>query len=139
MLHEEAVLCSCFFSSGELLATGSQGGKIKVWKLSSGECIKKFPLAHTGGVTSLAFSKDGSQLLSTSFDSTARIHGLKSGRTIKEFRGHTSYANCGVYSKDNASVITGSSDGTCKVWDAKTTECTFTFRYIVLYILALLL
>ena len=42
-------------------------------------------------VTCLQFSKDNSQLLSASFDMTVRVHGLKSGKTLKEFRGHTRF------------------------------------------------
>ena len=38
------------------------------------------------GITSITFARDGTQLLTTSFDHTARIHGLKSGKTLKEFR-----------------------------------------------------
>jgi hypothetical protein len=38
------------------------------------------------GITSVSFARDGTQLLTTSFDHTARIHGLKSGKTLKEFR-----------------------------------------------------
>jgi WD40 repeat protein len=40
----------------------------------------------TKGVTSVTFARDGTQVLTTSFDHTARIHGLKSGKTLKEFR-----------------------------------------------------
>jgi WD40 repeat protein len=67
------------------------------------------------GVTSLAFSRDGSQLLSSSFDATARVHGLKSGKMLKEFRGHTSYVNHAIYSGDGSKVVTASTDGTVKV------------------------
>ena len=42
-------------------------------------------------MTCLQFSKDNSQLLSASFDMTVRVHGLKSGKTLKEFRGHTRF------------------------------------------------
>lgn len=31
------------------------------------------------------------QVLSGSYDGTIRVHGLKSGKMLKEFRGHTSY------------------------------------------------
>lgn len=34
-----------------------------------------------------------------------RIHGLKSGKTLKEFRGHTSFVNEVVYTVDGHSVI----------------------------------
>lgn len=132
MMHEQAVLCSCFGQNGDLLATGSQRGQVKVWKLTSGVCLRNFNQAHTQGVTSISFSKDGTQVLTSSFDNTARIHGLKSGKTIKEFCGHTSYVNCAIYSQDGSHIITGSSDGTCRVWDVKTTECLNTFRYVFL-------
>lgn len=45
------------------------------------------------------------------------------------FRGHTSFVNCALFTKDSASnVITGSSDGSVKLWDSKTTECLLTIR-----------
>lgn len=44
-----------------------------------------------------------------------RIHGLKSGKLLKEFRGHTSYVNDAIFTNDGARVITASSDFTVKV------------------------
>ena len=83
-------------------------------------------------MTCLQFSKDNSQLLSASFDMTVRVHGLKSGKTLKEFRGHTrfyiilqqyaldqncfvSYVNSVSFTPDGHQVLSGSSDGTVKV------------------------
>jgi WD40 repeat-containing protein SMU1 len=88
MMHEQPVLCAAFNRDSELLATGSQDGKVKVWKISTGACLRKFNKAHSAGITSLCFSrdKDSSQILTGSFDHLARIHGLKSGKTLKEFR-----------------------------------------------------
>ena len=45
----------------------------------------------------------------------SRIHGLKSGRTLKEFRGHTSSVNNAIYTQDAHHLISASSDGTVKV------------------------
>ena len=64
-----------------------------MWKLQTGQCLRRFERAHSKGVTSVQFSRDGSQLLSASYDQTIRIHGLKSGKTLKEFKGHTSFVN----------------------------------------------
>lgn len=44
-----------------------------------------------------------------------RIHGLKSGRTLKEFRGHTSFVNNAIYTQDAHNILSASSDGTVKV------------------------
>nr|GEY15210.1 thioredoxin superfamily protein [Tanacetum cinerariifolium] len=38
---------------------------------------------------SVAFTQAGSQILSTSFDGTARIHEINGGKLLKEFRDHS--------------------------------------------------
>ncbi|KAH6834022.1 transducin family protein / WD-40 repeat family protein [Perilla frutescens var. hirtella] len=128
MMHDDAVLCVDFSRDSEMLASGSQDGKIKVWRIRTGQCLRRLERAHSEGVTSVSFSRDGTQLLSTSFDTTARIHGMKSGKILKEFRGHSSYVNDAIFTADGSRVITASSDCTVKVWDVKTTDCLQTFK-----------
>ncbi|KAG5189648.1 WD40-repeat-containing domain protein [Tribonema minus] len=128
MMHDTAVLCQGFSRDGEHLATGSADGKLKIWKVSTGQCLRRFESAHGKGITCAAFSHDGSQVLTTSFDQTVRIHGLKSGRTLKEFRGHGAFVNAACFTADGARIVSGAADGEVKVWDAKTMECLVTFR-----------
>lgn len=56
------------------------------------------------------------------------VHGLKSGKTLKEFRGHTSFVNDAIFGADGSHVISASSDGTIKLWNMKTAECQNTFK-----------
>ncbi|KAI5634431.1 hypothetical protein NE865_12857 [Phthorimaea operculella] len=112
MTMEEAVLALAFARDSDTLAAGANDGKIKVWKVSTGAVQRKLERAHTRGVTCLQFTRDGTQLLSASFDKLIRIHGLKSGKLLKEFRGHTSFVNEAVLTPDGHSVLSASSDGT---------------------------
>ena len=64
MMHEHAVHCLAFSRDSELLASGSSKGEVKVWKVRTGRCLRKFPSAHTGAINSLQFARDGTQLMS---------------------------------------------------------------------------
>ncbi|CDJ33667.1 WD-40 repeat protein, putative [Eimeria mitis] len=91
MMHETAVVAIAFSRDSEALATGSQTGQLKVWLVATGQCIKKIDKAHDAAIASITFSKDNTHILTGSFDTTARIHGLKAGKTLKEFRGHLTF------------------------------------------------
>lgn len=72
MMMEDAVLALSFSRDSEMLASGCQDGRIKVWKITTGQCLRKFERAHTKGITCLQFSRDNSQILTASFDTTVR-------------------------------------------------------------------
>ncbi|OAD78498.1 hypothetical protein PHYBLDRAFT_176837 [Phycomyces blakesleeanus NRRL 1555(-)] len=126
MAMDNAVLCLAFSQDSELLVSGSTDGKITVWKVQTGISQRRLSPAHSQGVTSVCFNKDGTQVLSGSYDHTVKIHGLKSGKTLKEFRGHSSFVNAVAFSSDYTRVLSASSDGTVKIWDTKTTSCLHT-------------
>ncbi|KAM3865180.1 WD40 repeat-containing protein SMU1-like [Diretmus argenteus] len=128
MMMDDAVLSMCFSQDTELLVTGAQNGKIKVWKIHSGLCLRRFERAHSKGVTCLSFSKDSSHILSASFDQTIRIHELRSGKTLKELSGHSSFVNDAFFNQGGNHIISASSDGTVKIWNVKTSECIHTFK-----------
>eukprot|EP00494_Astrolonche_serrata_P032842 UN33111 len=114
MLHDTAVMTLNFSRDSELIASGSKNGKIKIWRLFTGDCVMRFDNAHQQAVTSVAFNRDGTQVLSSSLDKSIRVHGLRSGRQLKQFLGHDSYVNRAIYSHDCANVISCSADGTVK-------------------------
>jgi hypothetical protein len=58
-------------SDSEYLCSGTSSGEIMVWRLSTGRCLKSFRV-HKESITALSFSKDSSQVISSSNDSTIR-------------------------------------------------------------------
>jgi WD40 repeat-containing protein SMU1 len=105
MMHDDAVLCAAISRNAEMLATASKSGQIKVWKIMTGKCLRKFEQAHTLPISSMSFLKDGSSLVTGSHDNLLRVHGLKSGKMLKELRGHKSFVTSSAMSPDGARII----------------------------------
>ena len=75
-------------------------------------------IEHEGGVVSLAFSPDGTQLASASTHDHVKLWEVRTGRllhTLSNLR-VTSVA----YSPDGKALATGSGDHTVRVWEART-------------------
>ncbi|XP_057188500.1 WD40 repeat-containing protein SMU1 isoform X2 [Triplophysa rosa] len=128
MMMDEAVLCLAVSHESDMVASGAQDGKIQVWRILNGQCLRKFERAHGKAVTCVCFNKDSSQLLSASFDQIIRLHGLKSGKMLKEFIGHKAHVNDVIFSHGGQHVISASADGTVKIWSMKTMDCTHTMK-----------
>lgn len=125
MCDGEIVTMTCSRDSN-LLATGCRDGSVHIWNLVTGKSSQVLPKAHAAPVTALAFAKNGRQLLTGSSDTLVRLHGLVSGKMLKEFRGHAGCINDVKFVTDSASIVSCSSDGSVKFWDLKSTTVTRT-------------
>ena len=68
------------------------------------------------------------EIATCSYDGTAKIHGLRSGRTLKEFRGHNGYVNNVTYCDRGNMLLTASSDGTVNIYNVKSARLMNTLR-----------
>jgi len=78
---------------------------------------------HTGVVQSLAFSSDGTLLVSGSHDKTVKLWDIQTGGVAKTLYGHTGQVYSVSVSADNTMVASGSQDMTIRLWDIKTGDC----------------
>ena len=70
--HLSGILTLTASPDEKLIASGSYDQTIRIWDTSSWRCLKVLK-GHGGGIKALAFTKDGSTLLSTASDNTTRV------------------------------------------------------------------
>jgi len=75
---------------------------------------------HNEYVRSLAFSLDGTLLVSGSYDNTIKLWDVQTGGAVKTFCGHTKMVLSVSISADNTMIASGSEDKTICLWDIGT-------------------
>ena len=75
---------------------------------------------HSGVVTSVAFSPDGKQVVSGSWDNTVRLWDAATGAPLQTLKGHSHWVRSVAFSPDGKQVVSGSDDKTVRLWDAAT-------------------
>jgi streptogramin lyase len=75
---------------------------------------------HTDSVWAVAFSPDGTRILTGSGDNTARLWDAATGKLVATLVGHAARVFAVAFSPDGTRVLTGSWDGTARLWDTAT-------------------
>jgi WD40 repeat protein len=91
---------------------------VRVWEAVSG-AHKRTMSGHTGPILSVAFSPDGSQLISASHDRTMRVWNPASD-AMHSSSSHRSWIMSVAFSPYGSQISSRSNDGTKQVWDGFT-------------------
>jgi WD40 repeat protein len=102
--------------TASMMAAGSMDGNVWVWKDSKDPFVLH---GHRKQVTTLAFTPDGTRLISGSDDGTARIWNTvpdPDSAACVVLTGHVGPITSVVASPDSDLLLTTSTDGTARVW-----------------------
>jgi WD40 repeat protein len=97
---------------GSRIAGAMSDRTVRIWD-SEGKLLSVLR-GHSDLVMDVAFGPDGRQLASASYDKTLRIWELATGR-YRVMRGHTRAVDRVVW-RNQTEVVTGSYDGTIRLW-----------------------
>lgn len=103
----------------EVLTIG--GNDARLWSVETRESGVRF--SPHGAVAAADISPNGDMIVTGSWDQSAKIWDVESGRAIRKLDGvHTGYVNSVEFSPDGETILTGSDDGTARLWDVSTGE-----------------
>jgi len=117
--HDGYLSCARFIDDGELMSASGDGTCI-LWDVES-RSAKSIFMDHTGDVMSIDLNKENKNLFcSGSVDATAKVWDMRSGdRCIANFAGHKSDINTVRWFTDSHCLVTGSDDGTVRLFDMR--------------------
>ncbi len=100
-----------------LLSVG--GAEAHLWDLRTGQIRVNF--APQSAVSSIGFSPRGDAFVTGSWDNSARVWDLASGKDLLKVGVgvHTRFVNAAAFSPDGLRLATGSDDHTVRLWDAQ--------------------
>jgi WD40 repeat protein len=151
---EETVNCVAFSATGKFLATGSCDALVRIYSASSygagaaaasssssfsssgaaaQQAAPVAPLHVLEGLSGeadwLAWHPLGDVLLAGSSDGTAWMWSVAAAAAdcMTVFAGHEGAVTCGMFTTDGKMVVTGSEDGSLRVWSPKSGSCVFSF------------
>ena len=106
-----------FSPDGKYLATASNDGTAKIWKIVDGHWKETATIEHTAIVANVCFSPDGNYLLTIPLDCTVKIWKFVDGQcqnkaTIR----HSKRVEKACFSPDGNHVVTVSYDHTAQIW-----------------------
>lgn len=103
-----------------ILVSGSYDSTVRVWKISTGECIWRL-VGHSQKVYSVVIDPKRNRCVSGSMDWKVKVWSLETGTCLWTLEGHSSLVGLLDLSYDY--LVSAAADSTLRVWDPDTGKC----------------
>ncbi|KAE9602779.1 putative transcription factor WD40-like family [Lupinus albus] len=119
--HSSAVNVIRFSLSGELLASGADGGELLIWKIHSTDTgvtwkVLKMLRSHHKDILDLQWSTDSTHIISGSVDNCCIIWDVNKGINLQKLDAHAHYVQGVAWDPLGKYAASLSSDRTCRIY-----------------------
>ncbi len=112
-------VCVAVTPDGRRVLAGGWGNTLRMWDVATGKELCVFDCPGSKDVFCIAFSPDG-RSVAWGAGPIVRLSDLESGQELGTFVGHTRSLTSLAFSPDGMRLLSGSADGTMRLWDVKT-------------------
>jgi WD40 repeat protein/tRNA A-37 threonylcarbamoyl transferase component Bud32 len=129
--YHYAMTAMVFNTQGSLLAAATGEYAVepiaRIWDLRSGRAVASLR-GHSSSLTAVAFSRDGTRLITASADATARLWDTATWTEVAVLKGHKYSVNDACFSPDGSQVVTVSGDSMPRLWNGRTGQSIKVFE-----------
>ena len=132
--HLQRVWTAVFSSDGKFIVTASDDDTARIWNAGTTvdpktdtevdpnvftRVANQTLVGHTGGIWTARFSPNDALVVTSSFDTTARVWDAQTGAVVAVLKGHGGPVEDARFSPDGDRVVTASRDNTARIWSAR--------------------
>jgi WD40 repeat protein len=133
--HTRLVQAVAFSPDGNWLASASSDQTIALWDVQTGRCLRTLT-NEADHVRAIAFSPlqspfvqhSGQLLLCSYAGNIVKVWNAHTGELLHQLAGHSSRIWSVAFSPDGLTLISGSEDGTMRLWDVELGKCLNTLQ-----------
>lgn len=124
--HSKVVWCIAISSNSAYVASGSDDSTVRIWSIRDQCCLRQ--IFCPDNVKCVAFSLDDSAVIAGAHCSQNQLRAWNTatGDCVTNYTGHSHAVMC-IQIVDEKTFVSGSRDGTIRVWDITTGEMLATF------------
>jgi WD40 repeat protein len=128
--HTKPVHAVNMSPDGQVIASASEDGILKLWNAVDGKIIRTLGDRSTGSCDAVAFSADGELIAGAGYDGAIRLWRVGTGTPSATLKGHHRYVSDLAFSPDGQWLASASYDNTLRIWNVAFNQRLFLWQIV---------